>query len=732
MDEDEELRCASPPPPRRLSRSSIDLRDLELQHEKISHTDSAPSIVGVDRYLKSSDSEPLQFQQQLRQQLKFQEQIQQQYYLGTSGDSKGKQLRQNSLKRLNHFLQPIFCPAKSGISDKRDTPEEGGTENAETNSNEETKRLSYEDEIVEDTLQSPKRKDFYRNFYNARIALGPVRDQYVKIPNYGGVALSESDFLAIKDIEHGQRLGDNHRHDMVDERESRANNSFSPVTYTSGIVRRRSSSCEDIPFGKRFLSDTEKNAKFSSTGKEKEGEKETSPTLWKNFANKSRFGSTLKKFNSSSRLLVGSLFGDRSASAKYRNFRRNRSAMWSMDDTTMDRRDGCVGVGDSVDCGGVLECANQLTIKRSDEQLLSLEADLIRIEECKTTTKGTPEQQQQVVNEEVLVAVEGDTKESLLVVQKKQQRMRVFSDGNFDEKGNQRQKRKRMLSEGHESYSGKGLVLGHNKRATEGEGSCVPPTTISTNDTPDILMGLVREKKGTQQAEEEGGTLISLNYGEEKAQLVDQSGAVEKTDTADEKRGLEKVLLMDMSEDEGFMEAPKTRTESREEKGLGGGDLSLVDHQLLRAISNVTPVGNTQPQKPMGRGLLLTTRPEIVLDSTMGEQEESVGNGKVHKTDESEGVFGGGEGLANSLLGSNKSPSALLRRDANGMRLRQASVVTYDVNVINFGETDECSASDNYNGHVNGSFSSAAGQSNLHNGRPSTSSASECLFESPQ
>lgn len=45
-DELDELRLPSPPP-RRLSRSSIDLRDLETQHEKekiISQSDSVSSI----------------------------------------------------------------------------------------------------------------------------------------------------------------------------------------------------------------------------------------------------------------------------------------------------------------------------------------------------------------------------------------------------------------------------------------------------------------------------------------------------------------------------------------------------------------------------------------------------------------------------------------------------------------------------------------------------------------
>ncbi|XP_055381524.1 probable serine/threonine-protein kinase DDB_G0282963 isoform X3 [Condylostylus longicornis] len=52
-----ELRVPSPPQ-RRLSRSSIDLRDLEQEqlrnHEKVTHTDSAPSMIALqfDKYLK--------------------------------------------------------------------------------------------------------------------------------------------------------------------------------------------------------------------------------------------------------------------------------------------------------------------------------------------------------------------------------------------------------------------------------------------------------------------------------------------------------------------------------------------------------------------------------------------------------------------------------------------------------------------------------------------------------
>lgn len=50
-DECDELRVPSPPP-RRLSRSSIDLRDLEQErYEKVTHTDSAPSMMALQQQL---------------------------------------------------------------------------------------------------------------------------------------------------------------------------------------------------------------------------------------------------------------------------------------------------------------------------------------------------------------------------------------------------------------------------------------------------------------------------------------------------------------------------------------------------------------------------------------------------------------------------------------------------------------------------------------------------------
>lgn len=59
-DECDELRVPSPPP-RRLSRSSIDLRDLEQErYEKVTHTDSAPSMIALHYAATTNTTQQLQ------------------------------------------------------------------------------------------------------------------------------------------------------------------------------------------------------------------------------------------------------------------------------------------------------------------------------------------------------------------------------------------------------------------------------------------------------------------------------------------------------------------------------------------------------------------------------------------------------------------------------------------------------------------------------------------------
>ncbi|XP_059608929.1 octopamine receptor beta-3R-like isoform X2 [Phlebotomus argentipes] len=149
---DDELRVPSPIPPRRLSRSSIDLRDLELQHEKMSHTDSAPSIVGIDKYLKSSDSEPLRIKSQQQQH-----------------------------QKLNNFLQPFF--SKTNLIRQ---PFEYLHSSLNGKSRKNTPSLMTDDAS----------KASFDNIDDASLDKGSKDNfKYTKVP-FG--ALSDSDFLALK------------------------------------------------------------------------------------------------------------------------------------------------------------------------------------------------------------------------------------------------------------------------------------------------------------------------------------------------------------------------------------------------------------------------------------------------------------------------------------------------------------------------------------------------------
>ncbi|XP_055677409.1 octopamine receptor beta-3R-like isoform X1 [Lutzomyia longipalpis] len=150
-EKDDELRVPSPIPPRRLSRSSIDLRDLELQHEKMSHTDSAPSIVGIDKYLKSSDSEPLRIKSQQQQH-----------------------------QKLNNFLQPFFSKTnliRHPLDYLHSSLNGRSRKNASSTADDASKASC--DNIDEVSFG----KDSKENF------------KYTKVP-FG--ALSDSDFLALK------------------------------------------------------------------------------------------------------------------------------------------------------------------------------------------------------------------------------------------------------------------------------------------------------------------------------------------------------------------------------------------------------------------------------------------------------------------------------------------------------------------------------------------------------
>lgn len=159
---EDELRVPSPPP-RRLSRSSIDLRDLEQQYEKVSHTDSAPSIIGYyfEKYLRNSDSEPIRIK--------------------STPNHKQSNFFQPFFGKPNMMKQPfeyLSASLNGGVSDKKRKIDHirvfcPGDDSEDDNRNGKIKDLNYWKKIsVEDN-----------NYEYMKLQLG---------------ALSDSDFLALK------------------------------------------------------------------------------------------------------------------------------------------------------------------------------------------------------------------------------------------------------------------------------------------------------------------------------------------------------------------------------------------------------------------------------------------------------------------------------------------------------------------------------------------------------
>lgn len=188
---EDELRVPSPPP-RRLSRSSIDLRDLEQQYEKVSHTDSAPSIIGYyfEKYLRNSDSEPLRIK--------------------STPNHKQSNFFQPFFGKPNMMKQPfeyLSASLNGGVADKKRKIDHirvfcPGDDSDDDNRNGKIKDLNYWKKIsVEDNnyeymkLQLGALSD--SDFLALKNSSDKFRDEFNKIKRKNNViyALSDSDFF---------------------------------------------------------------------------------------------------------------------------------------------------------------------------------------------------------------------------------------------------------------------------------------------------------------------------------------------------------------------------------------------------------------------------------------------------------------------------------------------------------------------------------------------------------
>lgn len=191
------------PPPRRLSRSSIDLRDLEQQHyydtnnTKISQADSVSSIYPLrfESFLRYSGSEPIHIKEQqelekkLQQKIFEQEQLQQHIREQKSLHKRGSQSSQH--KKYN-FFQPFFTKTKNlSFSDSKKSLRDNHQTSNNSNNNNINKLNSH------NNSNKSKRKHFIAasetDFF--KIMRSNSQKLLKKSKNNLIYALSDSDFL---------------------------------------------------------------------------------------------------------------------------------------------------------------------------------------------------------------------------------------------------------------------------------------------------------------------------------------------------------------------------------------------------------------------------------------------------------------------------------------------------------------------------------------------------------
>uniref|UniRef100_A0A182F974 G-protein coupled receptors family 1 profile domain-containing protein n=1 Tax=Anopheles albimanus TaxID=7167 RepID=A0A182F974_ANOAL len=204
-------------PPRRLSRSSIDLRDLEYKNEsKLKGSDSVSSIFPLhyENNLRYSGSEPIHIKeaQQLHQ-LQQQQQAQDQQQATPADGQQRRASRKDSFRQMN-FFQPFFTRNNLLKSYMRGSGGGSGGTNLNNNnninnssSNSSSNRRSEERNNKNNDNRSHNN---ILDLINVASTLNKDSEKEVNTHKRGGhqMAASESDFLTMIEKQR-QRLGKN-------------------------------------------------------------------------------------------------------------------------------------------------------------------------------------------------------------------------------------------------------------------------------------------------------------------------------------------------------------------------------------------------------------------------------------------------------------------------------------------------------------------------------------------
>lgn len=232
------------PPPRRLSRSSIDLRDLEQErYEKVTHTDSAPSMIALHYATQQQLQVPCNkdvaaFQQQQQQQHVWQDalndiqepieisiplgktnQTQQQHQTSSTSSNSPPALKTKQGNQQKTHINQLSSSSKNGC-DTEQYQIFGGHNSDDSETNDYYDSINVIKQapatclpIAEDNKELKRLiEDNYLYFKKQTAAEGDKSEDSVKVADERGSgkyppALSESDFIRMKNGENQYRSG---------------------------------------------------------------------------------------------------------------------------------------------------------------------------------------------------------------------------------------------------------------------------------------------------------------------------------------------------------------------------------------------------------------------------------------------------------------------------------------------------------------------------------------------
>ncbi|XP_055903787.1 octopamine receptor beta-3R isoform X2 [Eupeodes corollae] len=650
----DELRVPSPPQ-RRLSRSSIDLRDLEQERfEKVTHTDSAPSMIALHY-------QQLQLQHQKQQQQEFQDQTQTNWtqFLQPNSSNLAPSSANHSESSFNRNDSNIYDSSK-GITIEK----EKGLHLLGVQSKDEINEFyasiknlrKYQQSVVPIEEDNQQLKRFIEdNFFYFKQQIDKSSDssrtKSAMKPPIKCSALSESDFIKMKSGQIASLSPGDVQQMTQKQRKLFAVSDSEFIFSFNGKPMKKISLKSEKGVLKNLLSKTKRTSDYLSLEKKGDKSEEEISCSRSSFFKKSRNRKLSHSYNG-----VGKAVGHR---------QRNPS------DT--DDSDGVIYLPRMLSEGHEVEGGSKPATTTTPDILLDL-----HILGCENRTEQVAQNQNSQNSVEELINFSSETTP---------QRNMYCSSSSFTNR-----ETSPLMSPLHPGTPPPSLtasIIDSDNLFLDTE---TPPTTCDKNnqisdsdDLEEIFRSMGSPLSDQGEIYSSSFMLSSDNIRQRLSTLSDQLPpnrfVISPPTTPNSVKNIPELIEQPLSPQNVYFLSP-----------LNTGFSSNVNQVISDSSTISLDVVTTLPAQQH-----ISTKPEIILDSTLSPTSVKSADISVDDKD-----------FTSPLRGEDESRKHGFYLDGiQNVRKRQASVVTYDVNVINF--TQDSSDSRSYIPMGRVSTSSASG-----------------------